>query len=192
LRLPRINFVKVTEREKRGQEMEKKRAIGVIVIGLVLIIGSFIYQGGLLLPFRFLTFLGGKPLIYYSFTPIVRTVVLDFDLLFLFLQKNPIIQMSLNTILSVSVLRTLLMIVCGFGLLSLNNMARVVVVALSALKALIDIAIALYLEITSVGFQFAASLPGMLWNLFGLYGIPLVYIVYLSRPKVEQAFRQKK
>ena len=159
--------------------MEKKRSIGIFVLGWTLIISGLIFQCSYWLPFRGLPpFDGQHSRIYYATYPIISKLALDPLPLFIFLESK-----SRTAMLYVSLFRTAIVIFCGLAIFRLKNFARIILLVLSwaTIISFLPIVIPLVVSFLKSGQTD--------WSWVHPLIVPSVYITYLTRPKVKEIFR---
>ena len=181
--------------------MEKKRPVGILALGWALIISGLIFQLSFWLPFKGVLppFLVGNSDIYRITSPIVRNLALDPLWLFVFLEAR---ALSLSSMLFLSLFRTIIVIICGAGILRMKNLARIILLFLSSIKLMSGLWCVFYG--LYAGFQNNLSFLEMLKELVKPSSlitslpyfilpvmVPLAYIIYLTHPKVKEMFAEK-
>ena len=109
---------------------------------------------------------------------IVKPTVLDFSYAAVMPQGNFLVFI-IDFVYSFTKLWGALILICGILLLKVKNIGRITFIVLCGISFLIKF-VSLVLEFKESIFNF--------WSILGII-IPIVYIFYLTRPKVKEQFR---
>lgn len=175
---------------------EKKRTIGILIMGWIIITSCSIFILSYWIPR--LAFPGNIEAfrIYNRTSPIVSKLIADPRNLFFVLEASDVIR-SHSVTLYVSLLRTILLFICGYGLIKLKNYARMIVIIIcwiTILSAPLDAIYTFILWCSEKTTTALTVITVVKWSASLIFAsvphviIPFAYIFYLTRLRVKEQF----